>query len=148
MTETASNHPDSHPGFSLIEVLVGLAILGIALGTLMPRISLGSLAAERASRTEEAVLLAEQLLTEAGRTIPLPSNQMTEGQPAEGQPEGKTPAGFSWRLSTCCIRMAANATGQKIAGIVDVRAEVSWLSMRGSQSVALVGRRIVPVAVK
>jgi general secretion pathway protein I len=144
MTETASNHRASHPGFSLIEVLVALAILGIALGALMPRISLGSLAAERASRTEEAVLLAEQLLTEAGRTIPLPSNQKAEGQAAEG----KTPAGFSWRLSTCCIRTAANATGQKVAGIVDVRAEVSWLSMRGSQSVALVGRRIVPVAVK
>jgi general secretion pathway protein I len=148
MTETASNHRPGHPGFSLIEVLVALAILGIALGALMPRISLGSLAAERASRTEEAVLLAEQLLTEAGRTIPLPSNQ-PEGQAAEGQAaEGKTPAGLSWRLSTCCIRTVANATGQKIAAIVDVRAEVSWLSMRGSRSVALVGRRIVPGAVK
>jgi general secretion pathway protein I len=128
-----------HPGFSLIEVLVALAILGIALGAMMPRISLGSLAAERASRTEEAVLLAEQLLTETGRTIPLPFKDAVEG---------KTPAGFSWRLSTCCLRTATNATGQSIAGIVDVRADVSWLSMRGSQSIALVGRRIVPGAVK
>ena len=70
----------SRPGFSLIEVLVALAILGIALGAMMPRISLGSLAAERASRTEEAVLLAEQLLTEAGRTIPLPSKEAAEGK--------------------------------------------------------------------
>jgi general secretion pathway protein I len=126
-------------GFSLIEVLVALAILGIALGAMMPRISLGSLAAERASRTEEAVLLAEQLLTEAGRTIPMPSGQAVEGE---------TPAGYSWRLSTCCVRNAANATGQTIAGIVDIRADVSWLSMRGSQSVALTGRRIVPGVAK
>ena len=139
MTETASNHPDSHPGFSLIEVLVGLAILGIALGTLMPRISLGSLAAERASRTEEAVLLAEQLLTEAGRTIPLPSKEAAQGN---------TAAGLSWRISTCCVRTAANTSGQTAAGIVDVTADVSWLSMRGTQSVSLTGRRIVPGAVK
>jgi general secretion pathway protein I len=126
-------------GFSLIEVLVALAILGIALGAMMPRISLGSLAAERASRTEEAVLLAEQLLTEAGRTIPMPSGQAVEG---------KTPAGYSWRLSTCCVRNAVNTTGQTIAGIVDIRADVSWLSMRGGQSIALTGRRIVPGVAK
>jgi general secretion pathway protein I len=126
-------------GFSLIEVLVALAILGIALGAMMPRISLGSLAAERASRTEEAVLLAEQLLTEAGRTIPMPSGQAVEG---------RTPAGYSWRLSTCCVRNAANATGQTIAGIVDITADVSWLSMRGGQSVALTSRRIVPGVAK
>jgi general secretion pathway protein I len=127
--------PTLHPkGFSLIEVLVALAILGIALGAMMPRISLGSLAAERASRTEEAVLLAEQLLTEAGRTIPLPSKEAVEG---------KTPAGFSWRLATCCLRNAANATGQTIAGIVDIRADVSWLSMRGGRSITLTSRRLV-----
>ena len=140
MTDSTSHAQASHPqGFSLIEVLVALAILGIALGAMMPRISLGSLAAERASRTEEAVLLAEQLLTEAGRTIPVPSGQAVEG---------KTPAGFSWRLSTCCVRNTANGTGQIIAGIVDIRADVSWISMRGGQSVALTGRRIVPGAVK
>jgi len=129
----------SRPGFSLIEVLVALAILGIALGAMMPRISLGSLAAERASRTEEAVLLAEQLLTETGRTIPLPSKE-----PAQGN----TPAGFSWRISTCCIRTVANTSGQTAAGIVDVTADVSWLSMRGTQSISLTGRRIVPGAVR
>jgi general secretion pathway protein I len=129
----------SRPGFSLIEVLVALAILGIALGAMMPRISLGSLAAERASRTEEAVLLAEQLLTEAGRTIPLPSKEAAQGN---------TSAGFSWRISTCCVRTAANTSGQAAAGIVDVTADVSWLSMRGTQSVSLTGRRIVPGAVK
>jgi general secretion pathway protein I len=126
-------------GFSLIEVLVALAILGIALGAMMPRISFGSLAAERASRTEDAVLLAEQLLTEAGRTIPLPSKDAVEG---------KTPAGFSWRLSTCCVRNATNTTGQSVVGIVDIRADVSWLSMRGTQSVTLTGRRILPGVVK
>jgi general secretion pathway protein I len=140
VTDSTCPPQTSHPeGFSLIEVLVALAILGIALGAMMPRISLGSLAAERASRTEEAVLLAEQLLTEAGRTIPLPSKDAVEG---------KTPAGFTWRLSTCCIRNAANATGQSITGIVDIRADVSWLSMRGGQSVALTSRRIVPGVAK
>jgi general secretion pathway protein I len=139
VTDAALPRPASRPGFSLIEVLVALAILGIALGALMPRISLGSLVAERASRTEEAVLLAEQLLTEAGRTIPLPAKEAAEGS---------TPAGFSWRVSTCCVRTVANSSGQAAAGIVDIRADVSWLSMRGSQSITLTGRRIVPGAAK
>jgi general secretion pathway protein I len=45
-------------GFSLIEVLVALAVLGLALSALLPRTALGGLAAERAQRTEVAVLLA------------------------------------------------------------------------------------------
>jgi hypothetical protein len=39
-------------------------------------------------------------------------------------------------------------SGQAAAGIVDIRADVSWLSMRGSQSITLTGRRIVPGAAK
>ncbi|WP_158045300.1 type II secretion system protein [Skermanella pratensis] len=123
------------PGFSLIEVLVALAILGIALGAMMPRLSFGSLASERAERTEEAVMLAERLLVEVGRTIPMPS-----GTPVDGT----TPDGFSWRLETCCLRTMEDATGRSTAGIADIRVEVSWLSMRGSRNIALVTRRMIP----
>jgi general secretion pathway protein I len=127
--------PAARRGFSLIEVLVALAILGIALGALMPRLSLGTLASERAERTEAAVVLAERLLAEAGRTIPMPTRQPIDGS---------TPDGFSWHLETCCLRTVSNTTRQNVAGIVDLRAEVSWRSMRGTQSIAVIGRRMLP----
>ncbi|UEM23712.1 type II secretion system GspH family protein [Skermanella mucosa] len=123
------------PGFSLIEVLVALAILGIALGAMLPRLSFGSLASERAERTEEAVMLAERLLAEVGRTIPTPS-----GSPVDGT----GPDGFSWRIETCCLRTLKDATAQSTAGIADIRVEVSWLSMRGIRNISMVTRRIVP----
>jgi type II secretory pathway pseudopilin PulG len=118
---------------------VALAILGIALGAMMPRISLGSLASERAERTEAAVMLAERLLVEAGRTIPMPAGEAVDGTTADG---------FTWRLEACCLRSATNTTRQSTAGIADLRAEVSWRSMRGSQSIALVGRRLLPGAAR
>ncbi|QQP91735.1 type II secretion system protein [Skermanella sp. TT6] len=127
--------PGRRPGFSLIEVLVALAILGIALGAMLPRLSFGSLASERAERTEEAVMLAERLLTEVGRTIPMPS-----GTPLDGT----SPDGFSWRIETCCLRALSDATGRNTAGIADVRVEVSWLSMRGSRNISMVTRRMMP----
>lgn len=123
------------PGFSLIEVLVALAILGIALGAMLPRLSFGSLASERAERTEEAVMLAERLLAEVGRTIPMPSGTPVDGTAADG---------FSWRIEACCVRTLADATGRRIAGIADIRVEVSWLSMRGTRNIALVTRRMSP----
>lgn len=122
-------------GFSLIEVLVALAILGIALGAMMPRLSFGGLASERAERTEEAVMLAERLLAEVGRTLAMPS-----GAPLDGT----SPDGFSWRIETCCVRALRDATGRNTAGIADVRVEVSWLSMRGSRNISMVTRRMVP----
>jgi general secretion pathway protein I len=122
------------PGFSLIEVLVALAILGIALGARMPRISLGGLAAERAERTEAAVMLAEQLLAEAGRTIPMLSGRGVDGT---------TPDGYSWRLTTCCLRTVNNVTGQNVAGLIEVRADVSWPSPRGERGIGLVSRRLL-----
>jgi general secretion pathway protein I len=122
------------PGFSLIEILVALTILGIALGAMMPRISLGTAASERAQRSKAAVLLAEQLLAEVGKTIPMPSPRALDGTTADG---------FSWKLTTCCLRTVNTAIGQSIAGLIEVRADVSWMSMRGTREVGLVSRRLV-----
>ena len=130
-------HPSGLPGFSLIEVMVALAVLGLALGALMPRLSMGGTAAERAERSEEAVLLAGQLLAEAERTIVMGRKDVVEG---------KTNDGFSWRLSACCLRTVNGPTGLPVAAIRDYRAEVAWRSLRGMQSVALVTRRLVPGA--
>jgi len=127
------------PGFSLIEVIVALAVLGIALGALMPRLSMGGAAAERASRSEQAVLVAEQLLTEAERTIALDRSDAVEG---------RTQDGFSWRLSACCLRTVPGPNGLVLAAIRDYRAEVGWRSMRGMQSVSLVSRRLIPGAAR
>jgi general secretion pathway protein I len=109
-------------GFSLIEVLVALAVLGLALSALLPRTALGGLAAERAQRTEVAVLLAEDLLAQAGRTLTVVPGRTIEG---------RTEAGFSWRV-----------TADGDSALIDLAVEVRWSSFRGPQQVALATRRV------
>lgn len=77
---------DREAGFSLIEVLVSLAVTGIALGAaffLFGSALRGSLHAER---TTMATLVAESKLAEAGIAAPL--------QP--GRTAGRTGDGYAW----------------------------------------------------
>jgi general secretion pathway protein I len=83
------NRPtQSQSGFTLIEVLVALAILGISLAVLLHIFS-ESLDRSRESQNEMAAsAIVQSLLADAGPSMSL----------VQGDTEGKTADGFSWRL--------------------------------------------------
>lgn len=62
-------------GFTLIEALVALAILGVALAAVLRAYGAGFRSAERAEAATHALLLAESKLAEAAATLREPSDQ-------------------------------------------------------------------------
>ena len=110
-------------GFTLLEVLVALAILSTAL-VLAYRVVTGALAAEsRSERWTECALLAEGLFREATETFPEP--QETQGQFAAPREE------FSWKRAVRQSPLYADAR------IVEI--EVTWKSGRERETVSLSG---------
>ena len=74
-------------GFTLIEALVALAILGVALAAVLRAYGAGFRSAERAEVQTHALLLAESRLAEAAATL-------TEPGENRGQAEGD-----AWRVA-------------------------------------------------
>ena len=74
-------------GFTLIEALVALAILGVALAAVLRAYGAGFRSAERAEMQTHALLLAESRLAEAATTLREPG----ERRGSDG--------GYAWRVS-------------------------------------------------
>lgn len=123
-----TDHMPHRSGFTMIEVLVALMVLALAIGALLPRMSLAALAAGKAERREQAVLLAESLLARMGADLDVPPGGEVSGR------EG----GFDWRLSACCAREAPGTTLR----LVEVHVEVSWTEGRHRQPLRLETRRL------
>jgi general secretion pathway protein I len=113
-------------GFTLIEVLVALAILGISLTAIYEAFGIG-LRNERQSRLyQEAVDLAEARLAQVGTELPA----------GVGQWSGEE-GGFHWTLT---LRPAADeplAYKPSLLRLLEVSVEVAWLDRGGRQAVAL-----------
>jgi prepilin-type N-terminal cleavage/methylation domain-containing protein len=110
-------------GFTLLEVLVSLAILSAAL-VLAHRVVTGALAAEsRSERWTECALLAETLFREATETFP--EVQQTEG----GFPAPRN--AFSWKRTVTQSALYADAR------IVEV--SITWKSGEEEETVSLSG---------
>jgi len=77
------------PGFTLIEIIVALAILAVALGTLFQAFSTGLRATAVADRQAAAVMLAQSLLDRIGQDIPL----------AAGEQAGVSEDGMHWSIA-------------------------------------------------
>lgn len=102
-------------GFTLIEVLVALAILAVSL-TVMMQIFSESLHRARVSKMEMAAgALAQSLLADVGHSLPL----------RVGDQSGELPGGFSWTLQ---IEPYGSADDRKSwpMGAVSVSASVVW----------------------
>lgn len=110
-------------GFTLLEVLVSLAILSTAL-VLAYRVVTGALAAEsRSERWTECALLAETLFREATETFP--EVQETEGRfPAPRE-------AFSWKRTVLQSALYADARVVEVA--------VTWKSGEEEETVSLSG---------
>ena len=122
----AFNGSRSHKeaGFSLLEMMVAIAILGLALGALYQAAS----GATRNIRTDEkyayGVELARSVLAANARV------------PAEGvNRSGETEGGFRWQVATRRIELGRTALAA--ASLHDIQVSVSWRDGRRRPEVIL-----------
>lgn len=80
--------PADDDGFTLVEVLVALAVIAITLPALLQIFTVGVAAIRASDREDEAVRLATSKLAAAGTEIPF----------ADGHAEGRTERGLAWTL--------------------------------------------------
>ncbi len=120
---SAISPPGRPEGFTLLEVLVALAILSTAL-VLAYRVVTGALAAEsRSEQWTECALLAETLYRETTETYP--DVQETQGQFPAPRDE------YSWKRA---VRQSALYADARMVEIV-----VTWKSGKEEETVSLSG---------
>jgi len=123
----------SEEGFSLVEIVVALAILSLSLGILLSVISDGIRRADQAKRMNEAGSMVQSLLAKVGAELPL----------GQGQINGEFGNGFHWRVT---IEAYGDRTDrlQQPLGAYSVLAEVLWNDGLEVRSVALRSLRLGP----
>ena len=123
-------------GFTLLEVVVALAIAGLAFVLLFRAGSTGLLAADTASRAEEAVERAQSHLAAIGR----------EASVVAGDREGKDGGGFRWHLTVrpLASRRATSPNGvsRLETTLYDVTVAISWKTRGRDRRVVLESRRL------
>ena len=128
--------PSRTAGFTLLEVLVALAIAGLSLIVLFRAGGDGLVATDTATRAEEAVERAQSHLAALGHDVAL----------AQGESEGDDGGGYRWRLR---VEPAASWRSGGVNGIpvsattlFDVEVAISWPGGHHERSVVLRTRRI------
>jgi general secretion pathway protein I len=126
-------------GFTLLEVIVALAIASFAFAGLFRAGSSGLFAADTAARTEEAVERGQSHLAALGRDVAI----------LQGDSEGDDGGGFRWRLRVQPLASEATAgqqgdnTGR--VTLFDVQVAISWKDGGHDRAVVLRSRRIAAV---
>jgi general secretion pathway protein I len=118
-------------GFTLLEVVVALAIAGLALVGLFQAGSTGLVTADIAARAEEAVERAQSHLAAVGRNAALSAGQFTDDDGG----------GYRWRLSVRPVesRQVPGPDGQSTTSttLYAVEVEISWRDTGQQRSVVL-----------
>jgi general secretion pathway protein I len=126
-----ADRPARGNGFTLLEVVVALAIAGIALVGLFHSGSGGLLAVDTAARAEEAVQRAQSHLAAVGRDASL----------VEGEFTGDDGAGYRWRLSirplTTWQSLGQNGISRAATTLFNVEIAILWPGRAGERSVVL-----------
>jgi general secretion pathway protein I len=125
----ARGNQKSRAGFTLVEIIVALAILALSLNAILPAISDALWRTSEAEAQAEAASLARSLLAQAGSAVPLNNGAAT----------GRFGNGFRWRLQVTPYGGADQ--GAAVRGY-KVMAEVSWDDARSERSVALTTLRL------
>src|SRR5215468_6138696 len=127
---SADRSPPSR-GFTLLEVVVALAIAGLALVGLFRAGTGGLFAVDTAARAEEAVQRAQSHLSAVGRNAAL----------IEGQLTGDDGGGYRWalRVSPLTARqsLAPDGVSPVATTLFKVEVVISWPGHEGDRSVAL-----------
>jgi general secretion pathway protein I len=127
-------------GFTLLEVVVALAIAALALVGLFQAGSGGLFAADTAARAEEAVQRAQSHLAAIGRDAAL----------VAGQSAGDDGGGYRWRLRVQPMAARAGGAADAAAGappgstltLFDVEVAIAWHSRGRDRAVVLRTRRL------
>ncbi|HEY7298471.1 MAG TPA: type II secretion system protein [Xanthobacteraceae bacterium] len=120
-------------GFTLVEVIVALAILAVSLSVLLGVISNAAWQTAQAEKLTRAGSLAQSLLAKAGIEMPL----------RQGDAEGEFSSGFHWRVKTLPYGDTVEREAWPI-GAYTVSAEVSWNDGFKERSVVLTTLRLAP----
>ncbi len=119
-------------GFTLIEMLVALAIVALSMSVLL-RIISDNLERARRARDEAAALsLAQSLLAQANT-----------GVPQTGVSTGRFGNGFFWRLQTESYGTAASRNNWPVDAVA-ITATVSWHEADDTGSKTLTTLRVIP----
>jgi general secretion pathway protein I len=124
-----SSNTNPRSGFTLLEIIVALAILALSLNVILPAISDALWRSAEAEAQAEAASLARSLLAQAGTAVPLP----------DGAAAGQFENGFRWQLRLTPYG-AADQTMPVRA--YEVAAEVFWGDARREYSIALTTLRL------
>lgn len=119
----------SERGFTLLEVIVALAILGIGFALAMELLATGVRSAKASEDYTQAVLLARQKMAEVAVTRNLAGSADT----------GEFDGGFRWTSEVQPLAQEEELPGR----LYSVRVRVSWLGRRGEKSVDLQTLRMV-----
>src|SRR6266567_5239046 len=118
-------------GFTLLEVVVALAIAAFALVGLFQAASSGLFAADAAVWVEEAVQRAQSHLAAIGRDVALVQGEFTDDDGG----------GYHWRLRVQPVAsrqvQSADGVSAAYATLFDVEVAISWPSRNGDRSVVL-----------
>jgi len=120
-------------GFTLVEVIVALAMLSIGLSVLLGLISNGLRQAKSTERAAEASSLAQSLLAGVGTDRPVKPGAFEEAMPN----------GFRWQLRIEPYGAAAEQEGLPV-GLYVVSTDVEWQDGREQRSFALRTLRLGP----
>lgn len=112
-------------GFSLLELVVALAIMSIALGVLYRAVGGGVRTVGDLSAYSRAVAIGESLL------------QLRDAVPASGWSEAGEWEGFRWSVASTPFEPAAD----KQPAVHRVQVDVSWADAQRSRSLSLVSLR-------
>lgn len=116
-------------GFTLLEVIVALAILGVGFALAMELLAAGVRSAKASEDYTQAVLLARQKMAEVAVTQNLMGSADT----------GEFGGGFRWASEVQPLEQEEELPGR----LYSVRIRVSWLGRRGEKSVDLQTLRMV-----
>jgi len=120
-------------GFTLVEVLVALAILAIAFGFAFRALSGGFDRLDRDQKNADALLLAQATLARVGHDIAL----------ADGAVDGRTKDGFSWRIETAPYGDTQDLPPGRLIGH-RVEVTIAWSERHQRREVRLTSLLIAP----
>ena len=131
------SHAGNDAGFTLVEVIVALAMLSLGLSVLLGLISSSLRQSANAERMAEAGSLAQSLMAEVGTDLPIKSDER----------DGQFPNGYRWHLKMQPYGDASEREDWPV-GVYTISTEVEWEDGAQRRFYALTTLRFGPKQVR